>query len=323
MVKERIWFIDYAKIIGLWMVILAHLYSSEGYDSSNVIRTYIYGFHMPFFFAVSGMLYKQRPQGLKYALFKNIKSLFIPWLVFNLIFIIIEIITTNKGFINIVNTFFTCIFKGKDTYCQASWFVICLFYIKCIFDVFKYTNKMIFAYIIIALTFYSKFKYFYFASATIGFTFYYLGYVSFEYLKKISRLDLNKWLFAITAIVSFIISYYLTQINGKVSVYAASLKNPFIFYANSIIGSLGIIAFALLLNKQASNFTAKLSTASIGVVLTHVAIVKKVRIFRSNFQLDYIELFVWYSIAACCIYIICYYIYVIINKYTPWVFGRR
>lgn len=323
MLDKRIWFIDYAKIIGLWMVIIAHLYSSEGYDASNIIRTYIYGFHMPFFFAISGMLYKQRKEGLKFALLKNVKSLLIPWLVFNLLFILIEIITTDKSVIDIVKTFCSCVYKGKDTYCQASWFVICLFYIKCMFDILKYTKKMYFAYIFFVLAFIYKFKYFYFASATIGFTFYYLGYVSFEYLKKVSRLDLNKWLFAITAIVCFIISYYLTQINGKVSVYAASIKNPFIFYANSIIGSLGIIALALLFNKQASNFTAKLSTASIGVVLTHVAIVKKVRIFRSNFQLDYIELFVWYSIAACCIYIICYYIYVIINKYTPWVFGRR
>lgn len=323
MVKDRIWFIDYAKIIGLWMVIFAHLYSSEGYDASNIIRTFIYGFHMPFFFAVSGMLFKERPQGLKYALMKNIKSLFIPWLVFNILFLTIEIIISDKSIIDVVNRFCSCIYKGKDTYCQASWFVICLFYIKCIFDILIYKNKMFYAYIIIALTFFCKIKCFYFASATIGFTFYYLGYISFDYLKRISKFDMKKRHYIVIAISCFIISYFLTQINGKVSIYSANLKNPIIYYANSIIGSLGIIGLALMLKNQTIKFAAKLSTASIGVVLTHVAFVKKVRLIRGHFHLDNIELFIWYTIAAFFIYIVCYYIYVIINKFAPWAFGQR
>ena len=92
---------------------------------------------------------------------------------------------------------------------------------------------------------------------------------------------------------------------------------------NAIVGSMGILLLALIFKNKAYEFAAKLSTASIGIVLTHMAIVNHVRMFRSHLQLNNIELFLFYSIAACCIYVICYYIYVVINKYAPWVFGRR
>lgn len=320
MVKNRIWFIDYAKIIGLWMVIFAHLYSSEGIGEINIIRTYIYGFHMPFFFAVSGMLYKQRKEGLKYALLKNVKSLFIPWIVFNFLFIIIRVLTTDNTFIEVFRKFCSCIFNGSGTICGASWFVICLFFIKCIYDILKYTDKMYLAYIIIIITFLPKIRYFYFATTTIGFTFYYLGSISYKHLAKI---NIKQWQYVLTALFCFILSYYLTQINGKVSIIGASLKNPIIFYINAIAGSIGILLLALIFKNKAYEFAAKLSTSSIGIVLTHMAIVKHVRVFRSHLQLNNIELFLFYSIAACCIYVICYYIYVVINKYVPWIFGRR
>lgn len=318
--KDRIWFIDYAKIIGLWMVIFAHLYTSEGIGSSNVIRTYFYGFHMPFFFAISGMLYKQRKEGLKYALMKNVKTLFIPWLVFNLFFIIIESLTTEKHLIDIFTQFLRCIFNGTGTICGASWFVICLFFIKCIYDILKYTDKMYLAYIIIFLTFLPKIRHFYFAATTIGFTFYYIGSISYKFL---TTLDFKKWYLGVAAILCFILSYFLTQINGKVSIVGAYMNNPVIFYINAVIGSMGIIFTTLLLKNKVYDFAAKLSTSSIGVVLTHMAIVKPVRVFRGYLQLNSIELFLFYMIAAFCIYIICYYIYVIINRFAPWAFGRR
>lgn len=318
--NNRIWFIDYAKILGLWMVIFAHLYTSEGISDSNVVRTFIYGFHMPFFFAISGMLYKQRKEGLKFALLKNVKSLFIPWLFFNLLFIIFVVLTTDHTIIDVIKTFCSCVYKGKDTYCGASWFIICLFFIKCIYDILKQSNKMYLVYIIIILTFLPKIRHFYFAATTIGFTFYFIGNISQQFL---TTLNFRKKTFAFAAILCFVFSYFLTQINGKVSVLGAWINNPIIFYINAIVGSMGILLLALIFKNKAYEFAAKLSTASIGIVLTHMAIVNHVRMFRSHLQLNNIELFLFYSIAACCIYVICYYIYVVINKYAPWVFGRR
>lgn len=321
MLKERIWFIDYAKIIGLYMVIFAHLYTSEGIGADNTVRTFFYGFHMPFFFAISGMLYKVRKEGLKYALLKNVKTLFVPWLIFNLFFILIGIITTDNSPLAVIKSFIICVAKGKGTICGASWFVICLFIIKCIYDILKKTDKMYLAWFIIALTIIPiKLRYFYFASSTIGFAFYFIGNISFKYIKKI---ELKKLQYIIIAIVCFIISYYITKLNGNISVARASLHNPILFYVNAIIGSIGIISLALSLKNWKNEGIAKISTSSICVVLTHMAFVKYVWIWKNNMQLNDIEMFLFYTIAAVIIYIICYYLYVIINKYAPWVFGRR
>lgn len=179
---------------------------------------------------------------------------------------------------------------------------------------------MYLAYIIFFLTFLPKIRYFYFAATTIGFTFYFLGSISYKF---ITALNFRKWQLTLAAIFCFILSYFLTQINGKVSILGASLKNPLVFYVNAIIGSMGIIFLALLFKTKVFDFAEKLSTSSIGIVLTHMALVIHVREFRNSFQLNSFELFVFYTIAACLIYILCYYIYVIINRFAPWAFGRR
>ena len=136
-VTKRILWIDYAKVIGIFLVIFAHLYTSEGTNDSNVVRTYVYGFHIPFFFLISGCLYKVRDGGLKEAMFLNIKKLLIPYLCLNVFFAIVwGIIYANPidQFIKIPYG----IIAGRGTPCGASWFIIALFFIKCLYDFISY-----------------------------------------------------------------------------------------------------------------------------------------------------------------------------------------
>ena len=121
----------------------------------------------------------------------------------------------------------------------------------------------------------------------------------------------------------FIISYFLTRLNGKVSVFGAEMNNPVLFYVNAIIGSMGIMAMALTLKDIGNERIAQISTSSICVVLTHMVFVTHVREWKDYLQLSNIEIFLFYTVATVIIYITCYYIYIIINKICPWVFGRR
>ena len=50
---QRCYYLDLTKVIAMFLVILGHLYSAD----SNV-RLYLYSFHMPLFFLVSGIFYK-------------------------------------------------------------------------------------------------------------------------------------------------------------------------------------------------------------------------------------------------------------------------
>lgn len=82
--KKRLIYMDVAKIIGLFLVILGHLYTTEGVGEENAVRTFIYGFHMPFFFLVSGMLHKFKGLSLQQMVLSNSRKLLLPWLCFNM-----------------------------------------------------------------------------------------------------------------------------------------------------------------------------------------------------------------------------------------------
>ena len=48
---KRIDYLDYTKGFGILLVILGHIY-----DASNPIKIWLYSFHMPLFFIISGFL---------------------------------------------------------------------------------------------------------------------------------------------------------------------------------------------------------------------------------------------------------------------------
>lgn len=83
--------ITIAKGIGITLVVIAHI--MEGYIGSA-----IFTFHMPFFFILSGMLYK--PEEDISFIRKKTKRLLFPYLFYSAIFIILgiqDILTTDKN----------------------------------------------------------------------------------------------------------------------------------------------------------------------------------------------------------------------------------
>lgn len=69
---KRIEWIDTAKGIGLILVILGHL-------KTDYLSTWIYTFHMPLFFFLSGVVFSGAKYSFKEFLLKRIKSLVIPY----------------------------------------------------------------------------------------------------------------------------------------------------------------------------------------------------------------------------------------------------
>lgn len=75
--NSRIYWLDYAKVIGVFLMIYGHG------NLCGDLRNYVYSFHMPMFFLISGMLFKPLP--VRDAIKKNWKGLMIPYLLLNLI----------------------------------------------------------------------------------------------------------------------------------------------------------------------------------------------------------------------------------------------
>ena len=76
--RQRIAYIDIAKGIGIWLMVLGHQNISE------LTRTYIYSFHMPLFFLISGMFFS-KGMTVRQTLRSSVRTLLIPYLAFSLI----------------------------------------------------------------------------------------------------------------------------------------------------------------------------------------------------------------------------------------------
>ena len=76
LVKERYWCLDYARIITAYLVVFGHVL-----PLGNPVRTFIYGFHMPLFFIISGMLHKNNLSFVE-SVKKGFRTLIVPMLFF-------------------------------------------------------------------------------------------------------------------------------------------------------------------------------------------------------------------------------------------------
>lgn len=85
MTSQRIGYIDIAKGIGILLVIWAHL------ECCEYVRSAIYLFHMPLFFFISGMFYKD-PSDAKVYIQKTLKKYVYPYVFFLLAFVPITLI---------------------------------------------------------------------------------------------------------------------------------------------------------------------------------------------------------------------------------------
>lgn len=122
--------LDIAKGIGIVLVVWAHAFGP--------FSSFINSFHMPFFFFVSGMLYKNNKSVSEYTKSK-MKSLLLPFWTYNLMFYPIFFILFYwrkwdfqiylKAIIEIIVT------VNKVPFLGATWFLAALFWVSVLFHV--------------------------------------------------------------------------------------------------------------------------------------------------------------------------------------------
>ncbi len=130
--KNRIVWIDLAKVLGIYLMIIGH----KNLVSEEWTRL-IFTFHMPLFFVISGMFW--RPLSFKETALKNIKTLIIPFLIMTLIWCLYFLACYIKGGhpIRQIMTYVLGAFisPGKDflfmhPVCTFLWFLIALAVIR-------------------------------------------------------------------------------------------------------------------------------------------------------------------------------------------------
>ena len=126
MKTERIEWIDYAKFIAICLVVIGHITVFP-----FKIRELIFTFHMPFFFALSGIFIINSKQLTWQFVVKKIKSLIVPYFCFGVILVLAEALyghLISHGWDDTVDYMRLKLFQLMtfDRYGKL-WFLPCLF----------------------------------------------------------------------------------------------------------------------------------------------------------------------------------------------------
>jgi acyltransferase len=257
--KYRLDWLDAAKGLGILLVMLGHT------DIPSQLKTYIYTFHMPLFFFLSGYLFtlKKFPN-LKVFLSKRTKSLVLPYLCFSLVAYIWFIIVFHFGFVKyrenllmpLIGSFVAIRSSLWTVHTGALWFIDCLFCTEFLFYFITKIGRKKIA-IGIVLIFISVLGCLYnklvgkplpwsLDITMISVGFYGAGYFYKEYRSKLDRF-INKKTFICLISINIAAGYVNFIHSGtRVDLYNSSLGNIGLFYLSAFSG---IGAFIILIKR--------------------------------------------------------------------------
>jgi fucose 4-O-acetylase-like acetyltransferase len=302
--KSRIDFIDIAKGIGIILVVIGH--------TQSPINNFIYLFHMPLFFFISGYLYKDEyTYNIKALIKSRIKSLYFPFCSYGIIFILLHNTFISMGFYNrnvinyysifdiFINIFKTAtlIFGNNEIFLNTFWFLTSLFFLEIIFSYISRIKLNLksrsydFLRLIIIITItifantilfnlnhYSIYRY------NIGIPllvviFYYLGYI----IRKIS-FSFIKYKYVIFLLFFILIALSFRYI-PKIDLHLAKLNNPIYFYFSATVGIFATILFATILaqNQYIKIILQYIGKFTIAIMAFHTLSFKLLSIIINNY----------------------------------------
>ncbi|EGT3617316.1 acyltransferase [Clostridium perfringens] len=292
--KKRLDYLDIAKGILIISVVLCHAPFEKAW--------YLYWFHMPAFFIISGMLYKKgmsiKEQAIKF---------FVPYAIFSLVDISFNYILYYHGnfsFSDLLHEILKYVYGGKATW-GVFWFIPVMFVTKIVFDKLNKHLKPKYLFIVCVLSYilahiYSmsfvpssvteitrnQFVFWNLDTVLITLPYYALGYyISKKNIQKIFESTS-------TLIVSGVATIVLFIMNTKMGIYYY-LNIKYSLYQNPIFDLLipvTITVFILSLSYQISKFKYKNIFTIIGVNSIIIMYLHKqvATLFMDIFHFDYI-----------------------------------
>lgn len=248
--SKRLYYIDLAKVLATFLVIFSHMYATESPE-----RLYIYAFHMPFFFFVSGMFFKPIP--IKEEIKKSFKKLIIPAFIYISIAFLIKVVFFDNPFLELLKGTFWGLITGHQIKANnIAWFFFALANVRILASIWYYKKYLctLIILVLFSLTVILRTPFFLFAQAIVALPFYLIAYYLKDYINNESSKD-RGWIRIIISIILLAGTVILTNINGRADVFGLSFGHlPYgikfiVFYANAIIGSLLILNTALIFNK--------------------------------------------------------------------------
>ena len=318
--NQRINWIDWAKVFAIYLVALGRLLSKTG--SEGYIFNLIYSFHMPFFFFISGYLFRIKENGFVDFLKSSFRSLLVPYILLNLIgnaFLIPTWVLARHWPIDQLFYFITADGRGEP---GPTWFLVCLFQVRLLsYFIVRKTpvwRLLVVLFCILIAYLFPFHLYWRIDTVFMVIPFYIAGY---ELKNKLSFFS-SKILFFILLLI--VLS--LTMIMGYANVYLRLFGNyPLLYYPYAFAGIFMLISLSFMFDKYNFKFITILSIGTIVIMGLHGIVFLYVEtIFKDLFSLDYIFLtFTGKLLLSSISLLLLYYPIIWIQKYFPIVMGGR
>ena len=251
MKKQRIKWIDVARFIGIFAIVLVHLGPASG-RSYDFIRIFV----IELFFFLSGCADNFDKRNIKGYILHKIKTLVIPFFIFGFLLVICNTIRINgdglyfgKQILNLLNGFL------KNTGIGGLWFISCAFIMCLLFKLIRtlIKRKWLLLVVCFVISFASMFifksHFFWNTDLALKYLFLYcLGYVTFE---KINTLLIPSKKNNIILLVMFILlfAFALYCYNDIENIWYFIKSNTYILVLyKSFLRPILLIAFVIIIS---------------------------------------------------------------------------
>lgn len=313
--KERLTYLDIAKGIGILLVVIGHVYVFNKQIVDRFFVIWLYSFHMPLFFIISGMLiaYKNEKDILKFII-KRIKGILIPYAFFSVLSIIVFAIVNDFNKAVIIQSI-------KATVCgigiDTLWFLPALFFGEVIFFVLKNLLKNKYVICVCSAVIYIignfMMKDYGIICLFLGRIFIAIGFIMVgNYtLDFVRKRNMPWYVLAILAILSVVFS----KINGLVDLNNLVFNNKILYLLNSLLGTYLVLELSKLINVDELIYWGK---NTLIVMATHLNIIYLFNKFF-KYHLGYITGMIVFIVLLGIEKIIIY----VANKYVPFLVGKK
>ena len=310
-VNDRINWVDYYKTFSIFLIVLGH----SVLEHVQLIH-FLYLFHVPLFFFISGYLEKTEDCNTKNYLRKTIYALVIPYFLWNILCVVFAWPITPKRICGL--------FVGLSLWNAASWFLSVLVIIKLVALMFK-RHKNIGATITISILFVLfviDYRMPYYANLAFMFMpFYFIGMFGKPSINRLSHYFENKilanGLLFILGITLLYICFKYTNIPHTQAV--VSFTNIFwLYWLTGFLGVSSIFFLCISFNNKPCGVIQAISMSTLFIMCSHFEILQPTTNYITNRYNDiYTVIFVilFFGIQCLCI--------PVVMKYFPILAGRK
>lgn len=302
--KERFIWVDYAKTIGIFLVVFAHT------PLWTPVQNYIYVFHMPLFFFLSGYLFSFKRHN-KYLPFlrHRFRQLLVPYLFFSVVtYIFWYFLARNFGadsnedlvwYKPLIGIFYGI---GRSPWLVHNiplWFLPCLFVVENLYYLLFKNSKRRYLLILCFGTIgyldyqFNQFHFWWsFNTALVGLVFYAVGHNLKSSVAVL--LSVRSGGLLIVSVISAAVVWWVSAENGRINMHISYYNSYLCFLVGGGIGILLMIVISALLQRlslanKVAEFISNNTLIILGLHLMALSLTKAVSYFVLGLPLEIYE----------------------------------